>query len=56
MGLGGVLTGGCTVGAGLSGVSMLSVAAVLALVSIISGAMLTRLALKGSFGRLSVSH
>lgn len=38
MGVGGVLAGGCTVGAGLSGVAMLSVAAILALVSIILGA------------------
>jgi uncharacterized membrane protein YedE/YeeE len=37
MGVGGVLAGGCTVGAGLSGVPTLSVAAILALVSIIAG-------------------
>ncbi|WP_102109965.1 YeeE/YedE family protein [Oceaniglobus roseus] len=37
MGVGGVLAGGCTVGAGLSGVSTLGVSAVLALVSIVSG-------------------
>ena len=41
MGTGGVLAGGCTVGAGLSGVPTLSVAAVLALASIIAGARLT---------------
>ena len=41
MGFGGVLAGGCTVGAGLSGVSMLSIAAIVALVSITSGALLT---------------
>jgi uncharacterized membrane protein YedE/YeeE len=41
MGMGGVLAGGCTVGAGLSGVPTLSVAAILALVSIIAGALLT---------------
>ncbi len=40
MGVGGVLAGGCTVGAGLSGVSMLSVSAILALVSIVTGALL----------------
>lgn len=40
MGFGGVLAGGCTVGAGLSGVSMLSVAAIIALVSIGAGALL----------------
>lgn len=37
MGCGGVLAGGCTVGAGLSGVSILSIAALLALLSIIAG-------------------
>ena len=38
MGLGGVLAGGCTVGAGLSGVSMLSISAIIALGSIVVGA------------------
>ncbi|WP_420858547.1 YeeE/YedE thiosulfate transporter family protein [Marivivens marinus] len=38
MGLGGVLAGGCTVGAGLAGVPTLSIAALLALASIIAGA------------------
>ncbi|MFK7853952.1 MAG: YeeE/YedE family protein [Granulosicoccus sp.] len=37
MGTGGVLAGGCTVGAGLSGVSSLSVSALLALASIVIG-------------------
>ena len=37
MGAGGVLAGGCTIGAGLSGVSTLSTAAVLALAAIIAG-------------------
>ena len=41
MGVGGVLAGGCTVGAGLTGVSTLSVAALLALVSIVIGAIAT---------------
>jgi uncharacterized protein len=41
MGFGGVLAGGCTVGAGLSGVSALSLSAILALVAIILGARLT---------------
>jgi len=45
MGVGGVLAGGCTIGAGLSGVAMLSVAAILALVSIIVGGILTNRAL-----------
>jgi uncharacterized membrane protein YedE/YeeE len=37
MGVGGVLAGGCTVGAGLAGVPTLSVAAIVALLSIIAG-------------------
>lgn len=45
MGLGGVLAGGCTVGAGLSGVSTLSFSAALALASIIAGALATKAAL-----------
>lgn len=40
MGVGGVLAGGCTVGAGLSGVATLSVAAVLALTSVLAGALI----------------
>ncbi|MBV1869222.1 MAG: YeeE/YedE family protein [Marinosulfonomonas sp.] len=38
MGIGGVLAGGCTVGAGLSGIPTLSLAAILALVAIVGGA------------------
>ncbi|MHA6325768.1 YeeE/YedE family protein [Roseivivax sp. CAU 1753] len=38
MGMGGVLAGGCTIGAGLAGVPTLSVAAILALVAIALGA------------------
>ncbi len=45
MGVGGVLAGGCTVGAGLSGVPTLSVAAILAIVSIGIGGALTDRAL-----------
>lgn len=45
MGFGGVLAGGCTVGAGLSGVSMLSVAAIAALLSIGAGALIADRAL-----------
>lgn len=41
MGVGGVLTGGCTVGAGLSGVPTLSIAALLSLAAIVAGAVLT---------------
>ena len=47
MGVGGVLAGGCTVGAGLSGVAGLNVAAGLALASIIAGAIATDRALAG---------
>ncbi|MCM2560829.1 YeeE/YedE family protein [Lutimaribacter sp. EGI FJ00015] len=45
MGLGGVLAGGCTVGAGLSGVPTLSLAALLAIAAIGLGGWLTRAAL-----------
>ncbi|QYK40417.1 MAG: YeeE/YedE family protein [Paracoccaceae bacterium] len=41
MGIGGVLAGGCTLGAGLSGVPALSVAAVLTLAAIAGGAIAT---------------
>ncbi|MEC7963036.1 MAG: YeeE/YedE family protein [Pseudomonadota bacterium] len=41
MGVGGVLAGGCTLGAGLSGVPTLSVAAVLAILAIAAGGALT---------------
>ena len=44
MGVGGVLAGGCTVGAGLSGSAMGSIAALVALASIIVGAKATTLA------------
>ncbi len=46
MGVGGVLAGGCTVGAGLSGIPTLSVAALLALCAIAAGARLTEAALR----------
>ena len=45
MGVGGVLAGGCTLGAGLAGVPTLSFAALLALAAIVAGAVLTNLAL-----------
>ena len=48
MGLGGVLAGGCTVGAGLSGIPTLSIAAILAIVSIAVGALATNRALNAS--------
>jgi len=44
MGVGGVLAGGCTLGAGLSGVPTLSVAAILALAAISAGAVATHAA------------
>ncbi|MEL6618346.1 MAG: YeeE/YedE thiosulfate transporter family protein [Pseudomonadota bacterium] len=47
MGVGGVLAGGCTVGAGLSGVAMGSVAALIALVSIALGGWATSRLLQG---------
>ena len=37
MGVGGVLAGGCTVGAGLAGIPTLSIAAILALAAIAAG-------------------
>lgn len=48
MGVGGVLAGGCTVGAGLSGVPTLSVAAILTLASIAAGGWLAGRALSAS--------
>ena len=45
MGLGGVLAGGCTVGAGLSGVPTLGLSALLALAAIVAGGMTTNAAL-----------
>lgn len=48
MGVGGVLAGGCTVGAGLSGVAMGSVAALIALLSITLGGWATARALQGA--------
>ena len=52
MGVGGVLAGGCTVGAGLSGIPTLSIAAILAILSIAAGGLLTnRLLSAGSSAR-----
>ncbi|MEL7177035.1 MAG: YeeE/YedE family protein [Pseudomonadota bacterium] len=48
MGFGGVLAGGCTVGAGLSGTATLSFAAALVLVFVILGAIVTDRALNGA--------
>lgn len=45
MGVGGVLAGGCTLGAGLSGVPTLSFAAILAILTIAAGALATNAAL-----------
>ncbi|MGJ5618590.1 YeeE/YedE thiosulfate transporter family protein [Sulfitobacter sp. MF3-043] len=49
MGVGGVLAGGCTLGAGLSGVPTLSVAAIFAIVMIAAGAALMNVLLSRSF-------
>ena len=49
MGIGGVLAGGCTVGAGLAGVPTLSLAAVLAISAIALGALATNVALQGGW-------
>ena len=46
MGVGGVLAGGCTIGAGLSGSATLSIASLRALGAIISGALLARVILQ----------
>lgn len=46
MGFGGVLAGGCTIGAGMSGVALLSVAAIVALLAMIAGALLARIVLE----------
>jgi len=55
MGFGGVLAGGCTIGAGLSGVSLLSIAPMLALGAIVIGAKLTDAALReGKAGAVAV--
>lgn len=48
MGIGGVLAGGCTLGAGLSGVPTLSLAAILAILSIAGGALATNTLLSRS--------
>ncbi len=56
MGLGGVLAGGCTVGAGLAGVPTLSLAAILALASIVAGGLLTHRALRGAGATNAVLH
>lgn len=57
MGIGGVLAGGCTVGAGLSGVPTLSVAALLAILSIAAGALALNAVLTrtGQTGRNALS-
>lgn len=47
MGVGGVMAGGCTVGAGLAGVPTLSIAAIFALVSIAGGALAMNALLNG---------
>lgn len=56
MGIGGVFAGGCTVGAGLSGLSSLSISALLALISIVTGALVTDRVLKLSWSGGIVSY
>jgi len=53
MGVGGVLAGGCTVGAGLAGIPTLSFAALLALVSIAGSALLAQRLLTSENDRVS---
>ena len=53
MGLGGVLAGGCTVGAGLSGIPTLSIAAILAIGSIVAGGLLADRALRPARQRMT---
>ena len=52
MGVGGVLAGGCTVGAGLSGIPTLSIAALLALASVALGAVGFNAVLSRDTGRI----
>ena len=54
MGVGGVLAGGCTLGAGLSGVPTLSFAPILAIVSIVAGGRITDLLLRAERGHATV--
>lgn len=54
MGIGGVLAGGCTVGAGLGGVSLLSIAAILALAAIVVGGIATHALLAQERGQAAV--
>jgi uncharacterized protein len=57
MGVGGVLAGGCTVGAGLAGIPTLSFAALLAIASIAAGGLLTNAALnRGTSGTRIIAH
>ena len=56
MGLGGVLAGGCTVGAGLAGIPSLSLAAVLALASIIAGGLVAQRALRPTEATVGALH
>jgi uncharacterized membrane protein YedE/YeeE len=55
MGVGGVLAGGCTVGAGLAGIPTLSLAAFLALLAIVAGARLADRVLSASASGSAVS-
>jgi len=55
MAFGGVLAGGCTVGAGLAGIPTLSVAALLALLAMVGGALATHRILNGAASGSAVS-
>ena len=54
MGVGGVLAGGCTVGAGLSGIPTLSITAILTLAAITAGALATNAVLASTFPRAAL--
>ena len=56
MGLGGALAGGCTVGAGLAGVPTLSLAAILALASIIAGGLVAQRTLRPATAPTGALH
>jgi uncharacterized membrane protein YedE/YeeE len=51
MGVGGVLAGGCAIGAGLSGIPTLSITAILTFTAITAGAMVTNALLASKFPR-----
>lgn len=56
MGIGGVLAGGCTVGAGLAGMSTLGLGAAVALASIVAGALTTSALINQAGGRITLAR